>query len=134
MTNRRFQLARRLVALTKLGAAALALAALLPQAAALAQDAPPAQPALTPIEIGAPSRPSNASARSVGVITSSERGGYRLARSMASAASRGVVQSGIEIAKESILECQKGDYPGGGMGLLSMPMGRPASRIDHCFR
>ena len=53
---------------------------------------------------------------------------------MASGAHRGLLESGIETAKEALLECQKGDYPGGGMGLLSMPLGRPSSRTDHCFR
>jgi len=67
-------------------------------------------------------------------ITSLKPRGEKLALSIASAANQSFVQSSIEVAKEAILGCQKGDYPGGGMGLLSMPLGRPSSRTDHCFR
>jgi hypothetical protein len=58
----------------------------------------------------------------------------RLAKSLAAAGTQSFVQSGIESSKEALRECRRGDYPGGGSGLLSMPFGRPQSRTDHCFR
>ena len=58
----------------------------------------------------------------------------RLAKSFAAAGTQSFLQSGIESSIEALRECQRGDYPGGGSGLLSMPFGRPQSRTDHCFR
>ena len=75
-----------------------------------------------------------APAVAVANMTSSGPRADRWAKSIASSANRGLTQRGVETAKEALIECQRGDYPGGGVGLLSMPIGRPASRTDHCFR
>jgi hypothetical protein len=74
------------------------------------------------------------SAAAVASVMSSEPLANRWAKPIASAAHRSLIQSGVETAKEALIECQRGDYPGGGMGLRSMPIGRPESRTDHCFR
>lgn len=104
------------------------------QAPAKAQEAAPLEPSVAPIKIILVRPTSSTHAVPLSATLSSERRNERLARSMASGAHRGLLGSGIETAKEALLECQKGDYPGGGMGLLSMPLGRPSSRTDHCFR
>jgi hypothetical protein len=57
-----------------------------------------------------------------------------LAKSIAAAANRGLVESGVDAAKAALIERQRDAYPGGGMGLLSMPFARPSARTDHCFR
>jgi hypothetical protein len=58
----------------------------------------------------------------------------RLARGIASASVPGLIELGVKASKDALLECQKGDYPGGGMGLLSMPLARPNAVTDHCRR
>ena len=58
----------------------------------------------------------------------------RLTAAMAAAANVGVLQSGVARTKEALVECQRGDYPGGGQGVLSLPFARPAARTDHCWR
>jgi len=115
------------------GMAALAFTVFI-QDSALAQEVPTNKASQAPIEIiiPHPAAPLNAM-RFVG-LTSFESQSEKFAKSMSSAANRGLIQSGIEASKEAILECQKGDDPGGGTGLLSMPVGRPSSRTDHCFR
>ena len=55
-----------------------------------------------------------------------------LANSIARSARRSVIERGTQTAKEAVLDCLKGDYPGGGMGLLSLPFGRSSARTDHC--
>jgi hypothetical protein len=57
-----------------------------------------------------------------------------LGASIAATAKAGVVEQGVATAKEAIQSCQKGDYPGGGMGLLSLPSGRESARTGHCQR
>ena len=58
----------------------------------------------------------------------------RLARSIEAAGHTGFIEQGVKASKEALLECQKGDYPGGGMGLMSMPLARPNAVTDHCRR
>ena len=58
--------------------------------------------------------------------------GSKLASSIAAAATVDILQLGTAIAKQAVLDCMNGDYPGGGMGLLSMPLARPTARTDHC--
>ena len=57
-----------------------------------------------------------------------------LARGIASAYRQGLIDLGVKASKEALVECQKGDYPGGGMGLLSLPLARPNAVTDHCRR
>ena len=56
----------------------------------------------------------------------------KLASSIAAASTPDIVQRGTAISKQAVLDCLKGDYPGGGMGSLSMPFGRPNALTDHC--
>lgn len=56
----------------------------------------------------------------------------RFAAAIASAGNAGFVEEGTAGSRQAILECNKGDYPGGGMGLLSLPQGRPSATGDHC--
>lgn len=58
--------------------------------------------------------------------------GNHLARSIARAASESIVELGTATAKQAVLDCLKGEYPGGGMGSLSLPFGRAAVQTDHC--
>ena len=58
----------------------------------------------------------------------------RLAASMAAAANVDALQAGVERTKEALVECRRGDYPGGGQGVLSLPFARPSARTDHCWR
>ena len=44
-----------------------------------------------------------------------------LARSIALTAHVSLIDQGIEASRQALIDCQKGDYPGGGMGLLSLP-------------
>ena len=104
------------------------------QTSALGQDTPKLEPAQVPIEIAVKQPIPTSTASNFASIIPLETRGEKLTKSIAMAAKRSLAQSGVEVAKEAILECQKGDYPGGGMGLLSMPLGRPSSRTDHCFR
>ena len=57
-----------------------------------------------------------------------------LARAVAQSAQAGWLERGVATAKEALAECIKGDYPGGGMGLFSMPYLRPSATADHCRR
>ncbi len=63
---------------------------------------------------------------------SSEYPQSKLASSIAAAGTVDILQRGTAIAKQAVLDCLNGDYPGGGMGLLSMPTARPTARTDHC--
>ena len=56
----------------------------------------------------------------------------KLASSIAAAGTVDILQRGTAIARQAVLDCLNGDYPGGGMGLLSMPTARPTARTDHC--
>ena len=56
----------------------------------------------------------------------------KMASSIAAAGTVDILQRGTAIAKQAVLDCLNGDYPGGGMGLLSMPTARPRARTDHC--
>ncbi len=58
----------------------------------------------------------------------------RLSASIAAAARPGWIERGVEGSREALLECNKGDYPGGGMGLMSLPFARPSALTDHCRR
>ena len=58
----------------------------------------------------------------------------KLAASIAAAGNDGLLRHGTNIAKQALLDCQSGDYPGGGMGTLSLPDGRAESRTAHCRR
>jgi hypothetical protein len=58
----------------------------------------------------------------------------KLGTSIALTARAGIVEQGVATAKEAIQSCQKGDYPGGGLGLLSLPSGRESARTAHCQR
>ncbi len=73
-----------------------------------------------------------ANAMTVQPLASSEQD--RLARGIASAYHPGLIELGVKASKDALLECQKGDYPGGGIGLLSMPLARPNAVTDHCRR
>ena len=76
-------------------------------------------------------------ARQTPVIASrASRGSAResLADSIARATRRSLIDLGTETAKEAVLDCLKGDYPGGGMGLLSLPFGRASAHTDHCIQ
>lgn len=66
--------------------------------------------------------------------TSRGSGTERLAVSMAGAARQNLFESGTETARQALLDCLRGDYPGGGMGALSLPFHRPSARTDHCAR
>ena len=57
-----------------------------------------------------------------------------LADSIARATRRSLIDLGTEAAKEAVLDCLKGDYPAGGMGLLSLPFGRASAHTDHCVQ
>jgi hypothetical protein len=41
---------------------------------------------------------------------------------------------GVQASIEAVVACQKGDHPGGGMGLLSIATMRPSAPSDHCRR
>jgi hypothetical protein len=41
---------------------------------------------------------------------------------------------GIQASIDAVAECQRGDHPGGGMGLFSIATMRPSSPSDHCRR
>ena len=43
-------------------------------------------------------------------------------------------EHGIQASIDAVAECQRGDHPGGGMGLLSIATMRPSSPSDHCRR
>lgn len=60
--------------------------------------------------------------------------GDALARSLAAAGRVSLLEQGVSSARQALIECQKGDYPGGGMGLLSLPSQRPEAQTDHCRR
>ena len=49
-------------------------------------------------------------------------------------AKQSISEQGVATAKQALLDCQKGDYPGGGLGILSMPYQRPNAITDHCHR
>jgi hypothetical protein len=38
----------------------------------------------------------------------------------------------IQASIDAVVDCQKGDHPGGGMGLFSIATLRPAPPSDHC--
>ena len=57
-----------------------------------------------------------------------------LSKSMTSAAKVSVLEQGIEASRQALIDCQKGDYSGGGMGLLSMPFQAASAQSDHCRR
>lgn len=68
-----------------------------------------------------------------GVAVRAEPGsGSLLGSAIARAGKIDLMQQGIEASRQAILECIKGDYPGGGLGLASMPLARPTARTDHC--
>ena len=58
----------------------------------------------------------------------------KLAASITAAGNDGLLRHGTNIAKRALLDCQSGDYPGGGIGTLSLPDGRAESRTAHCRR
>lgn len=72
-----------------------------------------------------------AAGRPATAVPSPRRG---LAEAIALAAPPGLLQAGFDAAKQAIVDCQRGDYPGGGLGLLSLPFGTAHARTDHCFR
>jgi hypothetical protein len=51
---------------------------------------------------------------------------------LANAAKISIIEQGVNTSKQALLDCQKGEYPGGGMGVLSLPHGRPSAITDHC--
>ena len=57
-----------------------------------------------------------------------------LSKSMTSAAKVSLLEQGIEASRQALIDCQKGDYSSGGMGLLSMPFQAAAAQGDHCRR
>jgi hypothetical protein len=61
------------------------------------------------------------------------RSSSKLAAAISAAGNVDMVQGGVAGSKWALLECQRGDYPGGGMGVLSLPFGRPSARTDHCW-
>jgi hypothetical protein len=67
-------------------------------------------------------------------VKSAEHSPSRLSAGIAAAAKVSLSELGISAASEAILECLKGDYPGGGMGPLSLPFARVSARTDHCRR
>lgn len=58
----------------------------------------------------------------------------RLARSISLAARESLFSAGIKSSESAVIECVDGDYPGGGMGLLSQPYLAASARTDHCRR
>jgi hypothetical protein len=58
----------------------------------------------------------------------------KLASAIAAAGTVDIVQRGTAIARQAVLDCLKGEYPGGGMGSLSMPLLRPTALTDHCHQ
>ena len=113
-------------------AAALMLVGLM-QTSALAQALAPIGAAAAPIESAPASRSALAYAR-VAPDAMPERRADRFAAAIAASAHHGLIDDGVAVARQALLECQHGDYPGGGAGVLSMPFGRPESRTGHCFR
>ena len=69
-----------------------------------------------------------------GVVGSTRSADARMAKAIAASAHIGILEQGIASAQQALIDCQKGDYPGGGMGLLSMPYFRPSAITDHCRR
>lgn len=67
-------------------------------------------------------------------VLQGEPRGNGLAKSMAASARESLMDLGVNAARQALIECQKGDYPGGGMGLLSLPFQRPEAQTDHCRR
>jgi hypothetical protein len=63
---------------------------------------------------------------------SSRANGHRLAEAIAASTSKTVVERGVQNAMAALRDCQKEE--GGAISLSNIPSGRPASRIDHCFR
>ena len=57
-----------------------------------------------------------------------------LSQSMTSAARVSLLEQGVETSRQALIDCQKGDYPGGGMGLLSMSFANASAQTDHCRR
>lgn len=52
--------------------------------------------------------------------------------SVSAAAKASLVELGVATARQALQDCLDGDYPGGGMGALSLPFGRPTARTAHC--
>ena len=65
-------------------------------------------------------------------ITSLHSAESKLAKSISSAATLSLVELGTSTARQALQDCLKGEYPGGGMGVLSLPQGRPSATTDHC--
>jgi hypothetical protein len=55
-----------------------------------------------------------------------------LSKEISEAAKVGLLDQGVEASREALLDCQKGDYPGGGLGLLSLPFGQVTEQSHHC--
>ena len=45
-----------------------------------------------------------------------------------------LIDQGTAISEQALIDCQKGDYPGGGMGLLSIATMKPSAHAEHCRR
>ena len=58
----------------------------------------------------------------------------RLVQAISQSAMVSIAEHGIAAARQALLDCQKGDYPGGGMGIMSLPFQRPSAATDHCRR
>ncbi|MED5619891.1 hypothetical protein [Ideonella sp. BN130291] len=57
-----------------------------------------------------------------------------LARSIAAAARKDLIRSGVESSFEAVRECVRDDERSGGLGPLSTEFGRPISNTNHCRR
>jgi hypothetical protein len=60
--------------------------------------------------------------------------GNALEMAIAKAGRKSWYDEGIRASIDAVAECQRGDHPGGGMGLLSIATMRPSSPSDHCRR
>jgi hypothetical protein len=72
-----------------------------------------------------------ASARPAHGVTK-EEASSSLGKEISEAAKVGLLDQGVEASREALLDCQKGDYPGGGLGLLSLPFGQVTEQSHHC--
>jgi len=57
-----------------------------------------------------------------------------LAKAISASAHASLIDLGVSTARQALIDCQKGDYPGGGMGLQSLPTQQPEAQSDHCRR
>lgn len=87
-----------------------------------------------PSQLRTPSRWAQPSALS-GLLAGQAHGPSTSAwpRALSLAGKTSLVDQGVSAWKQALIDCQKGEYPGGGTGVLSLPQGRPTVITDHCW-